>query len=199
MVLQIKFGVALCTFRHSWSGTHSGSSTPTWLPQLCSHVQESISFSVSSSWHLRGQDANSVTCPGCWPQFHLIKTLPLTPNHHLTTAYLHVPHYIGAKVLPMFLFFFSIFFLNPLQLDILPLVQLVATDTVDLSFLLRTLSLGIPQWLSGGSDGKESACNLADLGSIPGSGRSPGEGNGYPRLVSKTLFFVFFFLNWVSV
>ena len=32
----------------------------------------------------------------------------------------------------------------------------------------------------GGSDGKESACNTADLGSIPGSGISPGEGNGYP-------------------
>ena len=31
----------------------------------------------------------------------------------------------------------------------------------------------------GGSDGKESACNVGDLGSIPGSGRSPGEGNGY--------------------
>ena len=31
---------------------------------------------------------------------------------------------------------------------------------------------------SGGSDGKESACNAGDLGSIPGWGRSPGEGNG---------------------
>ena len=30
----------------------------------------------------------------------------------------------------------------------------------------------------GGSDGKESACNAADPGSIPGSGRSPGEWNG---------------------
>ena len=30
------------------------------------------------------------------------------------------------------------------------------------------------------SVGKESACNAADLGSIPGSGRSPGEGIGYP-------------------
>ena len=29
-----------------------------------------------------------------------------------------------------------------------------------------------------GSDSKESACNAGDLGSIPGSGRSPGEGNG---------------------
>jgi len=32
----------------------------------------------------------------------------------------------------------------------------------------------------GGSDDKESACNTGNLGSIPGSERSPGEGNGYP-------------------
>ena len=32
----------------------------------------------------------------------------------------------------------------------------------------------------GGSDGKESACNAGDPGSVPESGRSPGEGNGYP-------------------
>ena len=30
----------------------------------------------------------------------------------------------------------------------------------------------------GGSGDKESACNVVDLGLIPGSGRSPGEGNG---------------------
>ena len=30
------------------------------------------------------------------------------------------------------------------------------------------------------SAGKESACNAEDLGSIPGLGRSPGEGKGYP-------------------
>jgi hypothetical protein len=35
-----------------------------------------------------------------------------------------------------------------------------------------------------GSDGKESAYNAGDLGSIPGLGRSPGEGNGYPFLYS---------------
>ena len=38
------------------------------------------------------------------------------------------------------------------------------------------LSSGLP----GGSVGKESACNAGDSGSIPGSGRSPGEGIGYP-------------------
>ena len=32
---------------------------------------------------------------------------------------------------------------------------------------------GLPWWLSG----KESACNVKDQGSIPGLGRSPGEGN----------------------
>ena len=31
-----------------------------------------------------------------------------------------------------------------------------------------------------GSDGKESACNAVDLGSIRGSGEAPGEGNGNP-------------------
>ena len=31
-----------------------------------------------------------------------------------------------------------------------------------------------------GSAAKESACNEGDLGSIPGLGRSPGEGKGYP-------------------
>ena len=36
--------------------------------------------------------------------------------------------------------------------------------------------MGFPR----GSTGKESACNAGDLGSIPGLGRSPGEGKGYP-------------------
>ena len=31
-----------------------------------------------------------------------------------------------------------------------------------------------------GSAGKESACNVGDLSLIPGLGRSPGEGSGYP-------------------
>ena len=35
-------------------------------------------------------------------------------------------------------------------------------------------------YFPGGSDAKESACNAGDPGSIPGSERSPGEGNGNP-------------------
>ena len=34
--------------------------------------------------------------------------------------------------------------------------------------------------IPGGSFGRESACNTGDPGLIPGSGRSPGEGNGNP-------------------
>ena len=37
----------------------------------------------------------------------------------------------------------------------------------------------------GGSDGKESACSARDWSSVPGSGRSPGEGNGNPLQYSR--------------
>ena len=39
----------------------------------------------------------------------------------------------------------------------------------------------------GGSDGKESASNAGNPGSIPGSGRSPGKGNGYSSIVVEEL------------
>ena len=41
---------------------------------------------------------------------------------------------------------------------------------------LFSVYMGFP----GGSAGKESACNVGDLGSIPGLGRYPGEGKAYP-------------------
>ena len=43
--------------------------------------------------------------------------------------------------------------------------------------LQQTLHLISPSF-PGGSEGKVSACNVGDPGSIPGLGRSPGEGNG---------------------
>ena len=42
--------------------------------------------------------------------------------------------------------------------------------------LIMGITLGFPDI----SAGKESTCNAGDPGSIPGSGRSPGEGKGYP-------------------
>ena len=44
--------------------------------------------------------------------------------------------------------------------------------------------LGCLWGFSGGPDGKESAYNAGDLGSIPGWGRSPGEENGNPLYYS---------------
>ena len=43
-------------------------------------------------------------------------------------------------------------------------------------FVFVSLKEGFPD----SSDGKESTCNVGDLGSIPGLGRYPGEGKGYP-------------------
>ena len=54
-----------------------------------------------------------------------------------------------------------------LQADSLP-----SESEANCSFLNRNFP--------GGSDGKASACNVGDLGSVPGLGRSPGEGNGNP-------------------
>ena len=45
------------------------------------------------------------------------------------------------------------------------------------------LELSCLQGFPGGSDGKECTCNLRDLGSVLGSGRSPGEGNGNPHSI----------------
>ena len=45
-----------------------------------------------------------------------------------------------------------------------------------LLLLTRDILWGFP----GSSAGKESACRAGDLGLIPGLGRSPGEGKGYP-------------------
>ena len=52
------------------------------------------------------------------------------------------------------------------------------------TFIFCYLDLGGEEtcylFLFSGSDGKEPACSAGDLGLIPGSGRSPGEENGYP-------------------
>ena len=54
---------------------------------------------------------------------------------------------------------------------------------IELAFQAIKTALGLGMETEGfpsGSDGKESAYNAGDPGSIPGSGRSLGEGNGYP-------------------
>ena len=53
---------------------------------------------------------------------------------------------------------------------------------------------GICTGFPGGSDSKVSVCNAGDLGSIPGLGRCPGEGNGSPLQYSFFFFFTPVFL-----
>ena len=53
---------------------------------------------------------------------------------------------------------------------------LLSDFQLSLSLSLSVIKLGFP----GGSDSKESSCNVGDPNSIPELGRSPGEGNGYP-------------------
>ena len=56
-------------------------------------------------------------------------------------------------------------------------VAMVSKGSGSLRFMcVHTYILGLPWWL----DSKESAYNVGDRDSIPGSGRFPGEGNGYP-------------------
>ena len=47
-------------------------------------------------------------------------------------------------------------------------------------FMLSRQRIKLLRGFPGGSEGKASACNVGDPGSIPGSARSPGEGNGHP-------------------
>ena len=69
--------------------------------------------------------------------------------------------------------------------DIAPAINYPVCSMTDLSiFSLSTGSLSFSMQIywgfPGGSEVKASAANVADPGSIPGSGRSPGEGNGNP-------------------
>ena len=59
-------------------------------------------------------------------------------------------------------------------------ISLILTLQVDSVFVGGLATCHVAEGFPCGTDGKESAHNAGDLGSIPGSGRSPGEGYGYP-------------------
>ena len=65
---------------------------------------------------------------------------------------------------------------NPPAIQETPVQFLGREDPLENDRLPTPVFLGFP----GASACKESTCNGGDLGSIPGLGRSPGEGNGYP-------------------
>ena len=105
-----------------------------------------------------------------------------------------IPHVYKECLHPLFFFFFFFFFatLQSTQ-DLIPWPGvehvLPAVETWILNHwtarevlppFLFTFSWGSMVGFPDGSEGKASACNMGDLGSIPGSGRSLGEGNGNP-------------------
>ena len=59
------------------------------------------------------------------------------------------------------------------------LLPFIHTHTYIILILVYFSILPYTMSFPGGSEVKVSACNTGDLGSIPGSRRSPGEGNGY--------------------
>ena len=61
-----------------------------------------------------------------------------------------------------------------------PRIPKCADDQVPYINKMAYLTYTHPPSFSGGSEGKATACNAGDLGSIPGWGRSPGEGHGNP-------------------
>ena len=71
--------------------------------------------------------------------------------------------------------YFSVLFLNEASC-IYILFESHKSFGCSIYVIIKEEYMGLPQWLSS----KESACNEEDAGSIPGSGRSTGEGNGNP-------------------
>ena len=70
---------------------------------------------------------------------------------------------------------------HPLQSDFIP----TTPSLLALNHISESLRIGLPivvfnYYSYGSSDDKESACSAREQGLIPGSERSPGEGNGYP-------------------
>ena len=59
-------------------------------------------------------------------------------------------------------------------------LNLFPSSNILVSFGLALHTGSLAHVFAGGSDGKESACGVGDLGLIPGLGRSPGGGHGNP-------------------
>ena len=83
------------------------------------------------------------------------------------------------------LIIFFVLYLTPLIAQLvknLPAMQETPIQFLGLEDPLEKESLPTPVFLGFpcGSAGKESACNAEDLGSVPGLGRTPGEGKVYP-------------------
>ena len=111
----------------------------------------------------------------------------LNPSQHqgfFTSGGQSIGASVSASVLPMNIqYWFPLGWTGWISLQSKGLLRVFSNATVQKHqffsaqpSLWSTLTSGFPD----GSDGKESTCNVGDPGSVPGSGRSPGEGNGNP-------------------
>ena len=107
------------------------------------------------------------TIPSAWNVFQ--KICPCLLQIHRSRSISHVTSYNKPSLQLEVMFSSSEF----------PKTHNIVLIIVANSYILFTMGLSLWGFLSD-SDGKESACNAGDLGSIPGWGRSPGEGNGNP-------------------
>ena len=85
------------------------------------------------------------------------------------------PFYIPSNSMLMFQFLHTL-------INTYYYVFLITVILVDVEWYLFVVSICIFLKTTGfpdGSDSKKSACNAGDVGSVPGLGRSPGEGKGY--------------------
>ena len=87
----------------------------------------------------------------------------------LSSSTIHICFFFSESPIyfPCFLLFIQLLITNLRKLFINSIISINS---------INSLAQGFPTSL----DGKASACNAGDLGLIPESGRSPGEGNGYP-------------------
>ena len=110
--------------------------------------------------------------PGC-PVSHKLPELAETHVHQVVDA-IQPSHPLWFPSPPAFSPSANLF--HSLEIAILSCFFVCFFFNENRKFYYCSMYLGLPWWL----EGKESACNAGELGSIPGLGRSPREGNGYP-------------------
>ena len=111
--------------------------------------------------------ASVPTLPSAWNFLPDISPCPLQIHHSRSIS--NVTSYNKPSLQLEVMFSFSEF----------PKTRNIVVIIVANSYILFTMGLSLWDFVSD-SDGKESACSAGDLGSIPGWGRCPGEGNGNP-------------------
>ena len=88
--------------------------------------------------------------------------------------------YISTKIICLLQMHCISTFFSVLYLARIPIMDSVRGSRMKVGKSKMSRQRYCRRGLPGGTDGKESACNAGDLDSIPGLGRSPGEGKGDP-------------------